>query len=161
MTALHELHFPCLLADLIRFPHHHSYPKGLIVAFKLKSTSADDSAEQSAGDVHKSDGKSDSMLNATEEAEDKDSEDVKGDEEMPGEDNEEIKEKLDEKTSLEIEGKETEEGDYLDSSIEKDKKNKTWQEKPVAVLYKDNKDVILREDLKAVFQKYGTVKVLI
>ncbi|CAL5359122.1 unnamed protein product [Camellia sinensis] len=142
------------------------YPKGLIVAFTLKSMSVGGSAVQSDGhelanenvDVCKTDGELDSMLNATVETEEKVPEDVKGDGEKPKDDIEkESKQKVDEKTSLESEQKETEDEENLDSPIEKDE-DKTTGERNRAAVYKDNKDVVLREDLKAVFQKYGTVK---
>ncbi|GMQ03397.1 hypothetical protein CsSME_00049212 [Camellia sinensis var. sinensis] len=142
------------------------YPKGLIVAFTLKSMSVGGSAVQSDGhelanenvDVCKTDGEPDSMLNATVETEEKVPEDVKGDGEKPKDDIEkESKQKVDEKTSLESEQKETEDEENLDSPIEKDE-DKTTGERNRAAVYKDNKDVVLREDLKAVFQKYGTVK---
>ncbi|CAL5440545.1 unnamed protein product [Camellia sinensis] len=143
-----------------------NYPKGLIVAFTLKSMPVGGSAVQSDGhelanenvDVCKTDGEPDSMLNATVETEEKVPEDVKGDGEKPKDDIEkESKQKVDEKTSLESEQKETEDEENLDSPIEKDE-DKTTGERNRAAVYKDNKDVVLREDLKAVFQKYGTVK---
>ncbi|XP_058203951.1 la protein 1 [Rhododendron vialii] len=146
-----------------------TYPKGLIIAFTLKSMSAGSSAEQKDGheaikqnmDVCEADGERDSTLHATEEAEEKVSGCVNGDEEVPGENVEKVsEEKVDEKTILESEGKETGDGENPDSSIEKEKNDKKVAEegKPTAVLYRDNKDVVLREDLKAVFQKYGNVK---
>ncbi|KAI8568788.1 hypothetical protein RHMOL_Rhmol02G0227400 [Rhododendron molle] len=145
------------------------YPKGLIIAFTLKSMSAGSSAEQKDGheaikqnmDVCEADGERDSTLHATEEAEEKMSGYVNGNEEVPGENVEKVsEEKVDEKTILESEGKETGDGKNPDSSIEKEKNDKKAAEegKPTAVLYRDNKDVVLREDLKAVFQKYGNVK---
>ncbi|PSR91248.1 La protein [Actinidia chinensis var. chinensis] len=141
-----------------------NYPKGLIIAFKLKSMSAEGSAEQNGDheptkenqDVHKSDGEPDSMLNATEE---KVVEHANGDEENPEENVEEAsKQKVNDRTSLEGEGKETNDGENLASPIEEDGNKESGKEKPTAAFYRDNKDIVLREDLKAVFQKYGTVK---
>ncbi|KAL7166308.1 hypothetical protein ACSBR2_037062 [Camellia fascicularis] len=142
------------------------YPKGLIVAFTLKSMSVGGSAVQSDGhelanenvDVCKTDGEPDSMLNATVETEEKVPEDVKGDGEKPKDDIErESEQKVDEKTSLESEQKEIEGEENVDSPIAKDE-DKATGERNRAAVYKDNKDVVLREDLKAVFRKYGTVK---
>lgn len=144
-----------------------NYPKGLIIAFTLKSMSAGGSAEQKDAqeeikenmDVCEADEEKDSTLNATEEAEEKVSECVNGGEEIPGENIEKVgEEKVDEKTILESEGKETDDGENPDSSIEKKEKKAAGEGKPTAVLYRDNKEVVLREDLKAVFQKYGIVK---
>ncbi|PSS01185.1 La protein [Actinidia chinensis var. chinensis] len=144
-----------------------NYPKGLIIAFKLKSMSAEGSAEKNGEhepakenhDVRKSDGEPDSMLNATEETEEKVLEHANGDEENPEENIEKAsEEKVNEKTSLEGDGKETNDGENLASPIEEDGNKEAGKEKPTAASYRDNKDVVLREDLKAVFQKYGTVK---
>lgn len=45
-----------------------------------------------------------------------------------------------------------------DSPIEKENQ-RSGEEKTNAAAYKNNKDVVLREDLKSIFQKFGTVKV--
>ncbi|GJR78136.1 La protein 1 [Tanacetum coccineum] len=45
-----------------------------------------------------------------------------------------------------------------DEAEEDNKKNNTENKKTSADMYKDNKDVVLREDLKSIFQKFGTVK---
>ncbi|KAL6985405.1 hypothetical protein U1Q18_018780 [Sarracenia purpurea var. burkii] len=122
------------------------------------------SAEQNGGqepskenmDVHKSGGEPDSSLNASEEAEEKD---VKVDKKNPGENIENTsEEKVEEKIIMESEEKETEDGENVDSPIEEDDDKVAGEEKPTAALYRDNKDIVLREDLKSVFQKYGTVK---
>lgn len=66
-------------------------------------------------------------------------------------------EKVGEKASLESEGKESEDEEKAsDISIQKDAEK---AEKPTEAAYRDNMDVVLREDLKSVFQKFGTVKV--
>ncbi|KAK1407777.1 hypothetical protein QVD17_39404 [Tagetes erecta] len=102
------------------------YPKGLLVAFKLKSISSEDA------------GKTDSVQSATE--------DVKSSSETEGLKNDEVKTETKNEPSLE-----NEEGF-------KNNENKTETKKSCANFYKDNKNVLLREDLKIVFQKFGTVK---
>lgn len=90
------------------------YPKGLIVAFKLKSTTSEDPSVEKGNEVKlETEGKPDSMELGTE--------------------------------------------DKKESSPENEEKTET--KKLSADMYKDNKDVVLREDLKSVFQKFGTVKV--
>ncbi|XAR70877.1 hypothetical protein NMG60_11027912 [Bertholletia excelsa] len=143
------------------------YPKGLIVAFKLKCLSAVGSAAQNGsttnenGNVRKSDEESNAMLNATieAEAEEQVSGDVKCEEEKPRDDvDKEDEEKVDGQASFENDAKATDNKEDLGSPIEKDEDEAAGKEQPTAVLYKDNKDVVLREDLKSVLQKYGNVK---
>ncbi|XP_017625756.1 la protein 1 [Gossypium arboreum] len=86
------------------------YPKGLLVAFKLKSASAGDSAEQNGPDEKKT------------------------------AENENDKEKVDDKH-----------GSPIDKVVEKEHKSSIS-------IYKDDMNVVLREDLKDVFEKFGTVK---
>ncbi|TYI17498.1 hypothetical protein ES332_A07G028500v1 [Gossypium tomentosum] len=86
------------------------YPKGLLVAFKLKSASAGDSAEQNGSDEKKT------------------------------AENENDKEKVDDKH-----------GSPIDKVVEKENKSSIS-------IYKDDMNVVLREDLKDVFEKFGTVK---
>ncbi|KAL6216457.1 hypothetical protein ACLB2K_009680 [Fragaria x ananassa] len=110
------------------------YPKGLIVAFTLKSSSDKDSAEKNgtpeetkkeAGDVNAEDGEKDN------------------------------KENVDEKNSLDGEEKKTEDGEKPSEGVKEGEK----EEKLNAVeTYKDNMDVVMREDLKILFGKFGTVK---
>lgn len=131
------------------------YPRGLIVAFKLKKISAEGATEQNgnhesaADDVNtlKSDeAKGDAVetADARDEQENMD-ENVEGgkekDEENDGPDNEL-------QTSSDVEKPGSAQKDERDSS----------EEKPSIASYKDNKDVVLREDLKSVFGKFGTVK---
>lgn len=114
---------------------HCSYPKGLIVAFTLKSSSDKDSTEKNgtpeetkkeAGDVNAEDGEKDN------------------------------KENVDEKNSLDGEEKKTEDGEKPSEGVKEGEK----EEKLNAVeTYKDNMDVVMREDLKILFGKFGTVKV--
>lgn len=112
------------------------YPKGLIVAFKLKSSSDKDSAEH----------------NGTPEETEK----VAGD--VNGEDAEKNnKENVDEKNSLDGEGEKTEDGEKLSEGPVV--KGGEKEERGNAVeTYKDNMDVVMREDLKILFGKFGTVK---
>lgn len=94
-------------------PQEEEYPKGLIVAFKLKSTTSEDPSVEKGNEVKlETEGKPDSMELGTE--------------------------------------------DKKESSPENEEKTET--KKLSADMYKDNKDVVLREDLKSVFQKFGTVK---
>lgn len=111
---------------------HCSYPKGLIVAFTLKSSSDKDSTEKNgtpeetkkeAGDVNAEDGEKDN------------------------------KENVDEKNSLDGEEKKTEDGEKPSEGVKEGEK----EEKLNAVeTYKDNMDVVMREDLKILFGKFGT-----
>ncbi|KAK9273058.1 hypothetical protein L1049_017865 [Liquidambar formosana] len=144
-----------------------NYPKGLIVAFTLKSKSAGGSSEQNGTqeganadkDVCGTDIQVDSTDNVTEETEHKVSKDVNNEEQNSGENIEESKEKSDEKTSSESEGKETEDGEKsTEGAIQKGEEKPTGEENSTAAAYKDNMDVVLREDLKSAFEKYGTVK---
>lgn len=140
------------------------YPKGLIVAFTLKRVGG--SKEQNGTheteirniDVSKTDKDIDSK-----ETEDKASESINDDEENSGAKIEkESEEKVEEKTSLESKGKETEDEQKSSEGCDlKGEEKATGEQKSAAATYKDNKDVVMREDLKSVFQKYGTVKVLV
>ncbi|XP_022754562.1 la protein 1 isoform X1 [Durio zibethinus] len=85
------------------------YPKGLLVAFTLKSISAGDSQEQNVSDELTKEG-------------------ATGSEQKTTENDNDSKEKIDDK------------------------------HKSTASVYKDDMNVVLREDLKDVFQKFGTVK---
>ena len=130
--------------------YDNSYPKGLIVAFTLKNKSARGSEEKNgplkpandSANACKPDGEPDSSDNAAAvESEQKASEN-----DSNGEG------KVEEKNELD-----SEDGDKSsDGSIEKgeEKEGKTSID-----TYKDNMDVVMREDLKSVFHKFGTVKV--
>jgi lupus La protein len=109
------------LANRKNGSQEEEYPKGLIVAFKLKSTSAENDNQVKSGDA-----KPDSMELETEK---------------------ESEPKADAKASSDA-----------DEAEEDNKKNNTEAKKTSADMYKDNKDVVLREDLKSIFQKFGTVK---
>ncbi|XVE97547.1 hypothetical protein REPUB_Repub03eG0028700 [Reevesia pubescens] len=103
------------------------YPKGLLVAFTLKSISAGDSAEQNGSDEVVKDGATESSEQKTTENED---------------DNEE---KIDESSD----------GVDTKNPIQKTEEK---EHKSTASFYKDDMNVVLREDLKDVFRKFGTVK---
>ncbi|XWS72568.1 hypothetical protein CRYUN_Cryun02cG0051000 [Craigia yunnanensis] len=107
------------------------YPKGLLVAFALKSISAGDSAEQNGSDELAKDGATGrSEQNTTENDNDN-------------------KEKIDDKHVSLSDGIDTK------SHIQKVEEK---EHKSTASVYKDDMNVVLREDLKDVFQKFGTVK---
>ena len=127
-----------------------SYPKGLIVAFALKR--AGGSKEQNCTREPTNDnadvGKTDKDIDSK-ETEDKDSENINTDEENSGE-----------KIEKESEEKESEDKEKSSEGCDlKGEGNTSDEQKPVAATYKDNMDVVMREDLKSVFQKFGTVKV--
>lgn len=80
-------------------------------------------------------------------------ENVNKSEEIPGDNVEkEDEEKL--ADGLDSEVKKTDDGEKPSGAP-----NVDAEEKSAAVIYKDNMDVVMREDLKSVFQKFGTVKV--
>ncbi|KAK7377348.1 hypothetical protein VNO80_02771 [Phaseolus coccineus] len=115
------------------------YPKGLLIAFKLKTISDKVPSEQNnpdqqtndAHDIAKSDQQNPSEI-AAEESGKKMSENDENDKENSGV----------------SEGKET----------EGEEKSKETDEKNFATADKDNKFVVSREDLRVVFEKFGTVK---
>ncbi|XWS70340.1 hypothetical protein CRYUN_Cryun03dG0039600 [Craigia yunnanensis] len=106
------------------------YPKGLLVAFTLKSISAGDSAEQNGYDELAKDG-------ATRRSEQKTTEN----------DNDN-REKIDDKHVC---------SDGIDTKSHIQKVEEK-EHKSTASIYKDDMNVVLREDLKDVFKKFGTVK---
>ncbi|KAK8523381.1 hypothetical protein V6N13_113323 [Hibiscus sabdariffa] len=89
------------------------YPKGLLVAFTLKSISTGDPANQNGSDEKKT------------------------------EENENGEGKIDDKNG---------------STIEEEEEVDEKEHKSTASIYKDDMNVVLREDLKDVFNKFGTVK---
>lgn len=109
----------------------HRYPKGLVVAFALKNISGGDSAEKNGSDEPAKDG-------ATEKNEEKTTEN-----------DEDNKDKVDDKQP--VSGDETENK----SPVQKDE----GTEHKNTSVFKDDINVVLREDLKEAFQKFGTVKV--
>ncbi|KAF9615412.1 hypothetical protein IFM89_023073 [Coptis chinensis] len=126
-----------------------NYPKGLIVAFKLTHKSGGKSTEVN-GNCEKS-GNGEVFETEKEIVQD---DEVKSMDEV----------KKDDKTSEESDVKITEdavlqndEKSPADSCQESEEKASAG-EKPLTVIDKDDKDVVMREDLKALFQRFGTVK---
>ncbi|XP_027356419.1 la protein 1-like [Abrus precatorius] len=116
-----------------------NYPKGLIIAFKLKSISDEVPSERNGVDQQTN---GNSVVPKTDE---KNPSEI-----ISGESDQKVSENVDndEENNVMKEGKKTEgEG----KSQEADKKFS-------AAAYKNNMDVVLREDLKDVFEKFGTVK---
>ncbi|XP_020110377.1 la protein 1-like [Ananas comosus] len=115
-------------------PHgSDSYPKGLIINFKVKSKSVDDMKGQSAEE----------KVNDNEEG----PKDKAGEEKIPeGVDN-------NEKSSPDVEG--DNEGKATEEAAQ-DRENNVA--KGSTEESGDGKDVVTREDLKAIFEKFGTVK---
>jgi len=132
-----------------------SYPKGLIIAFALKNKLAGGSAEQNGAqepandDANACDGGSNSSENMTKENEQKVPENIKTDEENNGE---------------EVDGDNGSESTVIKTEEEKSSEDpnekEEVKEKPNPAASKDDKNVVLREDLKAVFERFGIVKVL-
>lgn len=141
-----------------------SYPKGLIIAFALKKIvnateqdGTDDAANggKSAGET---DGELGSSENAIGEMEKMVVENVNKDEEAPGDNvDKDNKEKNDTNNGLGSEEKETEDEERSPEGPTEMGDEK--EERVTAAAYVDDMNVVLREDLKAVFKKYGTVKV--
>ncbi|KAJ6862438.1 la protein 1-like [Populus alba x Populus x berolinensis] len=132
-----------------------NYPKGLIIAFALKNKLAGGSAEQNGAqepandDANACDGGSNSSENLTNENEQKVPENIKTDEENNGEE-------VDGDNGSESTVIKTEE----EKSYEDPNEKEEVKEKPNPAASKDDKNVVLREDLKAVFEIFGIVKVL-
>uniref|UniRef100_A0A7N0V1Z9 La protein 1 n=1 Tax=Kalanchoe fedtschenkoi TaxID=63787 RepID=A0A7N0V1Z9_KALFE len=121
-----------------------NYPKGLIVAFKLKKhNSVEDSSE--------ADKKVDSAADAVRgDSEKKESAEMNVDSRSEG--------AVEETTGAENQDNVEEGGDNSTDSPACEGEEKKGEEKTKAADYVKNMDVVMREDLKKVFQKYGTVK---
>ncbi|KAJ9168327.1 hypothetical protein P3X46_019868 [Hevea brasiliensis] len=142
-----------------------TYPKGLIVAFTLKGLSAGDSVEGDGAQepvsvdskVCKADGGLKSSENDAQENEQKESENVSDDKENNEMNVEEGKEeKANEEIGSESKEIQVEEGEK--SAEDPTGKDKEKEGKSKADAYRDDMNVVLREDLKAVLGKFGTVK---
>ncbi|KAL1120604.1 hypothetical protein V6Z11_D01G176800 [Gossypium hirsutum] len=107
------------------------YPKGLVVAFALKNISGGDSAEKNGSDEPAKDSATEKNVEKT----------IENDEDN--------KDKVDDKQP--VSGDETENK----SPVQKDDGT---EHKNTASVFKDDMNVVLREDLKEAFQKFGTVK---
>ncbi|KAL2940056.1 La protein 1 [Bienertia sinuspersici] len=126
-----------------------NYPKGLIVAFKLNSKSAGDESKQNGSNG------GESVQNGSEEADKASENDKNG----AAENVEETKEEPTTESTSDKEEKETEIDEKSTQSADKKDGDKAAPEGKNAVeSYTDNMDVVIREDLKAIFQKFGTVK---
>ncbi|KAF2304477.1 hypothetical protein GH714_031910 [Hevea brasiliensis] len=142
-----------------------TYPKGLIVAFTLKGWSAGDFVEGDGAQepvsvdskVCKADGGLKSSENDAQENEQKESENVSDDKE-----NNEMNVGKEEKANEEIgsESKEIQVEEGEKSAEDPTGKDKEKEGKSKADAYRDDMNVVLREDLKAVLGKFGTVKIL-
>ncbi|XP_057985267.1 la protein 1-like [Hevea brasiliensis] len=140
-------------------------PKGLIVAFTLKGLSAGDSVEGDGAQepvsvdskVCKADGGLKSSENDAQENEQKESENVSDDKENNEMNVEEGKEeKANEEIGSESKEIQVEEGEK--SAEDPTGKDKEKEGKSKADAYRDDMNVVSREDLKAVLGKFGTVK---
>lgn len=126
---------------LANYPFFYSYPKGLLIAFKLKTISDEVPSEQNnpeqqtndADDISKTDQQNPSEIAA-----------------------EESGKKISENDENDKENSEVSEG----KGTEGEEKSKETDRKNSATPDKDNKFVVLRGDLKVVFEKFGTVKVI-
>lgn len=115
----------------------------MIIAFKLKRISAESSTEQNgnhkpateSASAPETEGNKDSTKDNVEVTDEKVPEDIKD------EDNDEKVDKEDPEDGSE------------------DDEQAPAEEKLSVAACKDNKDIVMREDLKSVFQKFGTVKV--
>ncbi|KAA0065026.1 hypothetical protein IC582_006293 [Cucumis melo] len=139
-----------------------SYPKGLIVAFTLKSTSSGNSAEENEShgvaadktECKTDEGLEDSSKNDPEKTEQIEETNLSKDEEIKksaDDKNGEAEEKNDtgNERSLEVEEQ------CMDGTVDEQEEA---EEKPTALKSRNNMNVVSREDLKAVFQKFGSVK---
>lgn len=123
------------------FHFYNSYPKGLIIAFKLKSISDEVPSEQNGVDQQANDN---AVVSKT-------------DEKIPSEiTSEKNDQKVSENADNDEENNEIKDG----KNTQDEEKNPKADEKLSAAACKDNMDVVLREDLKRVFEKFGAVKVL-
>uniref|UniRef100_A0A166HTY4 La protein 1 n=1 Tax=Daucus carota subsp. sativus TaxID=79200 RepID=A0A166HTY4_DAUCS len=144
-------------------PNEGNYPKGLIVAFTLKSKLSGDSAVNggpsepaSESDLSKVNAEQDSFKAEPEQTDEK-SKDVKVKEESTEENVLTKSEDICEEPPLEVD--QTEHGkESIEIPIQKEEAKAGAEGNSAATIYKDNKDVVLREDLKKVFQKFGFVK---
>ncbi|KAK6912713.1 RNA recognition motif domain [Dillenia turbinata] len=130
------------------------YPKGLVVAFTLKSTSAKMSAEQNGTHEAAND---DGAACITEKAVEPtgDAAEVSEEKSLNNGNNGETKSTKEENDVVDEYAEKP-----SDSSAEKggEEEEKRAEQKSKFDSYKDNEDVVLREDLKGVFEKFGTVK---
>ncbi|KAI3857154.1 hypothetical protein MKW98_010568 [Papaver atlanticum] len=115
------------------------YPKGLVISFKLKHKSGEHTAHQN-GNQEAANGNGDACAKGKED-------NVTDKGTNQGE----------EKSSENVE-KEEGEGKGAENVSEETKENASDREKLSAAFNKDNKDVVLREDIKNLLQQFGTVR---
>lgn len=137
------------------------YPKGLIIAFKLKRISAESSTEQNGNHklatesitAPKTEGNEDTTKDNVEVTDEKVTEDIKDED-----NNEKGKKKDAEDGSGETDVQNPEVAVKSMDIPTEDGEQAPAEEKLSIAACKDNKDIVMREDLKSVFQKFGTVK---
>ncbi|XP_019183797.1 PREDICTED: la protein 1 [Ipomoea nil] len=132
-----------------------NYPKGLIVAFKLKKISEEGSAEQN-GDQAPAADNVEVPAAADAKATTEDDKEMTETKESKDEENPENGGEGDDSVENEVQESEAA-GKSEESPMEKDDEE-AKQERPNISECKDNKDVVLREDLKTLFKKFGYVK---
>ncbi|XP_023545520.1 la protein 1-like [Cucurbita pepo subsp. pepo] len=142
-------------------PPESNYPKGLIVAFTLKNVSSGSSAEENGSHgvaADKTECKPDERLDSSkndsekteqigEEANMSKDEEIKSADDNNGEANK--KNDLGNEEKPEVEERTT--NDTVNEHEED-------EEKPTAAKFTNNMNVVSREDLKVIFQKFGSVK---
>ncbi|GFP80260.1 la protein 1 [Phtheirospermum japonicum] len=133
------------------------YPKGLIVAFTLKkretklevSEVVKDVKEEKEADASKKDEEQDKMQVISKETKLEVSEAVK---DVKGE------EKEADKVGAKTEAQESEDSEKSPDAQNEKKEQGPGEARVNIASFKDNKDVVIREDLKIIFGKFGTVK---
>ncbi|KAH6760617.1 hypothetical protein C2S51_017566 [Perilla frutescens var. frutescens] len=141
------------------------YPKGLIVAFTLKSLFDEDSIKQNGNDKQTGDNLDVSKKDAHQEKTQVDSEETKKEvsedvKDMADhvENSEKGEEKVRDANGAEAEVKECDDTEKsADVPSEKEDLG-SGEERPNIAACMDNKDVVLREDLRSIFQKFGKIK---
>ncbi|XP_031104073.1 la protein 1 [Ipomoea triloba] len=132
-----------------------NYPKGLIVAVKLKKISEEGSAKQN-GDQAPAADNVEVPAAAEAQATTEDDKELTEAKESKDEENPENGDKGGDSVENEVQESEAA-GKSEESPMEKDDEAEK-QEKPNISECMDNKDVVLREDLKTLFKKFGHVK---
>ncbi|XP_023002329.1 la protein 1-like [Cucurbita maxima] len=138
-----------------------NYPKGLIVAFTLKKMTAGSSAEENGShDVTtdktecKTDEGLDSSKNDSEITDQTGGENVGKNEEIQKSSDDKIEEADKKNDSGNEEKPEVEDQSMDDPTDEREEA----EEKPTFASSRNDKNVVSREDLKAIFQKFGSIK---
>ncbi|CAJ1973865.1 unnamed protein product [Sphenostylis stenocarpa] len=143
-----------------------SYPKGLIIAFKLKSTSNEIPSDQNGVDQQANDNSAvpktgekphfEIAPGENDQKVDEDNNERKDAKETGSQDDNEMKEAKEAESKENSKTKETKRNETKET--EGGEKKLQAGEKFSAAAYKDNMDVVSREDLRSVFEKFGTVK---